>query len=304
MQEIGDNLATMLGGNYINWFSIQGRSYKVIPQVRRRYRVLPDQLKNYYVSTKSGDRCRSAHIGFAPQRTVEPEQLKRFQQLNSATISAVLVPGVTMGQGLDCLEAEAKKAFPKGYTADYAGRIAPIQTGRQRAAGDFLLLDPRDFSRAGRAVRELPRSADHAGERSHVDCGALIFLSLGLATVNIYTQVGLITLIGLISKHGILIVQFANERQREGMSKREAIEEAASVRLRPILMTTARHGAGGGAVAGGPGAGAVSRFDIGLVIFTGMAIGTAFTLFVVPAIYMLLAKEHHEKPLQAEASAA
>jgi len=293
MQDLGEDLATMLGGNYVNWFSIEGRSYKVIPQVERKYRVLAEQLGNYYINTRSNELVPASTV-VSLKQTVEPEQLKRFQQLNSATVSAVLNPGVTMGDGLDFLDRTAAEIFPKGFTADYAGE------SRQYKQEGTALLVTFFFSLI---VIYLVLAAQFESFRDPLImlvsvpmsiCGALIFISLGFATVNIYTQVGLITLIGLISKHGILIVQFANQRQREGEGKRQAVEEAASVRLRPILMTTAAMVLGVVPLLLATGAGAVSRFDIGLVVFTGLTIGTAFTLFVVPAIYMLLAKEHRE----------
>ena len=291
MNEIGANLATMLGGNYVNWFSIQGRSYKVIPQVRRKYRALAEQLKDYYITTSSGELVKLGNL-VSFKQSVEPEQLKRFQQLNSATVSAVLAPGVTMGQGLQFMRETAAKIVPRGYTFDYGGE------SRQYEQEGSALLVTFFFSII---VIYLVLSAQFESFRDPLIMlvsvpmsisGALIFISLGLASINIYTQVGLITLIGLISKHGILIVQFANEMQRHGMSKREAIEEAASVRLRPILMTTGAMVLGVVPLLLATGPGAVSRFDIGLVICSGMAIGTAFTLFVIPAIYMLLGKEH------------
>jgi len=207
----------------------------------------------------------------------------------------VLNPGVTMGDGLDFLDRTAAEIFPKGFTADYAGE------SRQYKQEGTALLVTFFFSLI---VIYLVLAAQFESFRDPLImlvsvpmsiCGALIFISLGFATINIYTQVGLITLIGLISKHGILIVQFANQRQREGESKRQAVEEAASVRLRPILMTTAAMVLGVLPLLLATGAGAVSRFDIGLVVFTGLTIGTAFTLFVVPAIYMLLAKEHRDE---------
>jgi len=300
MRELGENLSTMLGGNYVNWFSIQGRSYKVIPQVSRQDRVLAEQLKNYYINTRGNELVPASSV-VSLEQTVEPEQLKRFQQLNSATVSAVLNPGITMGDGLDFLDRTAREIFPKGFTADYAGE------SRQYKQEGTALLVTFFFSLI---VIYLVLAAQFESFRDPLImlvsvpmsiCGALIFISLGLATLNIYTQVGLITLIGLISKHGILIVQFANQRQREGESKRDAVEEAATVRLRPILMTTAAMVLGVVPLLLATGAGAVSRFDIGLVVFTGLTIGTAFTLFVVPAIYLLLAKEHRGEPSPSQA---
>jgi multidrug efflux pump len=266
----------------------------VIPQVRRRYRVLAQQLKHYYLNTRDGVPVPVSTF-VSLKKTVEPEQLKRFQQLNSATLSAVLAPGTSIGEGLGFLQQKSREIFPKGYTADYAGESRQYQQEGTALLVTFffsiiiiylvLAAQFESFRDPLIMLVSVPMSV----------CGALLFLSLGLASLNIYTQVGLITLIGLISKHGILIVQFANQMQQEGMSKREAIEEAASVRLRPILMTTGAMVLGVVPLLLASGAGAVSRFDIGLVIFTGMSIGTVFTLFIVPTVYMLLAKTHSQE---------
>ena len=303
MQQVGADLASMLGGNYINFFSIQGRSYKVIPQVRQRYRLNPNQLDDYQVRTATGQLVPLSTI-VNLKNTVQPEQLNHFQQLNSATLSAVPMPGVALGQALDFLKAQAQEVFPKGYSYDFAGLSRQYaQEGSALILTFFLAI----------AIIFLVLAAQFESFRDPVVilisvpmsiCGALIFLSLGLASVNIYTQVGLITLIGLISKHGILIVQFANQLQEQGYSKRKAIEEAAGVRLRPILMTTAAMVLGVIPLITASGAGAVSRFDIGLVVASGMTIGTLFTLFVVPAMYMVLARDHHAAPVATKDEAA
>jgi len=223
-----------------------------------------------------------------------PESLNHFQQLNSATISAVPLPGVTLGQALDALKNLAKEILPQGYSIDYAGQSRQyVQESTALIVTFFFALIVIFLSLAAlfESFRDpvivlvsVPMSI----------CGAMIFISLGIggATLNIYTEVGLVTLIGLISKHGILIVQFANDLQREGKSKREAVEEAAGIRLRPILMTTAAMVLGVLPLVTASGAGAVGRFNMGLVISTGIAIGTLFTLFVVPAMYMFLAADH------------
>jgi multidrug efflux pump len=223
-----------------------------------------------------------------------PESLNHFQQLNSATLSAVAAPGISDGQALSALQNITKQVLPAGYSTDYAG---PSRQLIQESSGFlttflfalviiFLCLAAlfESFRDPIIILISVPMSI----------CGALIFISLGVggATLNIYTQVGLVTLIGLISKHGILIVQFANDLQKEGKDKREAIEMAASIRLRPILMTTAAMVLGVIPLVLATGAGAVSRFQTGLVITSGISIGTLFTLFVVPAMYMLLAQEH------------
>ncbi len=293
MQDLGKILAGALSQNYINYFNFAGRSYQVIPQVLRQDRMNNTQLLNYYITTASGasiSLSTLAHI----KNTVEPESLNHFQQLNSATLSAVPFPGITMGQALSALQKMAAEVLPQGYAMDYGGQSrqyiqessALIQTFFFALIIIFLSLAAlfESFRDPLIVLISVPMSI----------CGALIFISLGVGgtSLNIYTEVGLITLIGLISKHGILIVQFANDLQREGKDKREAVVSAASIRLRPILMTTAAMVLGVLPLIIATGAGAVSRFNIGVVIASGISIGTLFTLFVVPAMYMLLAQEH------------
>jgi multidrug efflux pump len=297
MQDVGGALASMLGGGYVNYFSMAGRSYKVIPQVMQRKRLNADQLKEYYINTASGQPIPVSTIAHL-KTTVVPEALNHFQQLNSATISAVPAIGTTQGQALDTLRNIAKDVLPEGYGIDYAGE------SRQFMQESSALLITFAFAMI---IIFLALSALFESFRDPVIvlvsvpmsiCGALIFICLGIgeASLNIYTEVGLVTLIGLISKHGILIVQFANDLQREGKPKRVAIETAAAIRLRPILMTTAAMVLGVLPLVFASGAGAAGRYNIGLVIATGIAIGTLFTLFVVPAMYMLLATEHAPQP--------
>lgn len=296
MQEVGANLGIMLGDNFVNRFSIDGRSYKVIPQVKRRERYNPDQLKNYQIRTKSKEMVPMSTLVDLTQ-SVQPRQLKRFQQLNAATVSGVPAPGVTLGEALDYLRDQAAQRFPKGYTVDYAGQSRQfMQEGSALILTFFLAV----------VIIYLVLAAKYESFRDPLIImlsvpmsisGALIFLTLGFASVNIYTQVGLITLIGLISKHGIIIVQFANDLQEQGRDKFEAASQAASIRLRPILMTTFSTVMGVFPLLIATGPGAVSRFNIGLVITTGMLIGTLFTLFVVPSMYLLLSK-----PRQVEAN--
>jgi multidrug efflux pump len=293
MQQLGEELSVMLGGNFVNRFSIQGRSYKVIPQADRNYRINPEQLALFPVRTSSDELVPlSALVSF--ERSVEPQELKRFQQQNSVTLSAVPAPGVSQGVALEFLRTTAFDLAPKGFSVDYAGPSRQfVQEGNSLILAFFFAI----------IVIYLVLSAQFESFRDPLImlvsvpmsiAGALIFLTLGMATINIYTQVGLITLIGLISKHGILIVEFANQLQREGKSKREAIEEAAAVRLRPILMTTAATVLGVVPLLIATGAGAVSRFNIGLVVATGMSIGTLFTVFVVPAFYLALGKDYQQ----------
>jgi multidrug efflux pump len=295
MSDVGAALATALGGGYVNYFSLSGRSYKVIPQVQQVARLNTDQLLNYYIKTSDGTPITLSTVAKITTKTV-PESLNHFQQLNSATIQGVSV--LATGDALAYLQGVAARVLPQGYTIDYGGQMRQYVQESSGFVATFafaVIIIFLSLSALFESFRDpvvilvsVPMSI----------AGALIFISLGIggATLNIYTQVGLVTLMGLISKHGILIVEFANALQREGRSKREAIEEAAAIRLRPILMTTAAMVLGVVPLITASGAGAVSRFDMGLVIATGLAIGTLFTLFVVPAVYLLIAADHaHER---------
>jgi len=296
MQNIGNVLNAFLSNGYINYFNFSGRSYQVIPQVMRAERLNSDQILNYYINTANGSSVPLSTIAKL-KTTVVPDSLNHFQQLNSATISGVMFPGVTMGEALENLKTIAKQILPQGYSVDYAGQSRQFQQESAALAATFffaliiiylsLAALFESFSDPLIVLISVPMSI----------CGAMIFISLGVGgtNLNIYTEVGLVTLIGLISKHGILIVQFANDLQAEGKSKREAVQEAAGIRLRPILMTTAAMVLGVTPLITATGAGAVSRFNIGLVIASGVSIGTLFTLFVVPAMYMFLAKDRSEK---------
>ncbi|HLQ25593.1 MAG TPA: efflux RND transporter permease subunit [Acidiferrobacterales bacterium] len=304
MRDIGNSLGAMLGGGYVNYFSLAGRSYRVIPQVKQSERLNADQLKDYYINTKNGTAIPVATI-VSLKTGVVPESLNHFQQLNSATISGVPMPGVTLGQTLDTMKSLAKEVLPQGYSVDYAGQ------SRQYEHESSALLVTFAFALI---IIFLALAAQFESFRDPLIilisvpmsiCGAMIFISLGAggASLNIYTEVGLVTLIGLIAKHGILIVQFANDQQREGRSKREAVQMAAGIRLRPILMTTAAMVLGVLPLVTASGAGAVGRFNMGLVIATGISIGTLFTLFVVPAMYMFLAADHAKRRGAEEAPA-
>jgi multidrug efflux pump len=292
MQDIGGALAYSLGGNYINWFSMEGQSYKVIPQLSQKYRLNPQDVQQIYVRTGSGDTIPLSTI-MSVRQVSQPNALTHFQQLNSATIQGVLAPGVTTGQALKYLQEQAKEILPPGMTYDYSGGSRQyIEEGNALIITLFLAL----------IVIYLVLSAQFESFRDPFVvlisvplsiCGALIPLFLGMATINIYTQIGLITLVGLISKHGILMVEFANQLQEEeGLTVRQAIEKAAGIRLRPILMTTAAMVFGMIPLMIASGAGAASRHDIGVVIFFGMLIGTCFTLFIVPTMYTFFAKSH------------
>ncbi|ACC76597.1 efflux RND transporter permease subunit [Paraburkholderia caribensis] len=295
--DVGHTLGAALGGNYVNYFSIAGRSYKVIPQVLQTDRLNPSQVLDYYLRTPDGSVIPASTVTHLKQ-TIVPESINHFQQLNSATISGVLAPGISQGEVLDFLRKATTDVAPTGYTADYSGLSRQFV---QESGGFVITL------LFATIIVFLALAAQFESFRDPVVIlvsvpmalfGALIFINVGLSTLNIYTQVGLVTLMGLVSKHGILIVQFANELQRAGRGKREALEEAAGVRLRPILMTTAAMVLGVLPLVIASGAGAAGRHAMGLVIFSGLSIGTLFTLFVVPAMYMLLGADHHLKSNQ------
>jgi multidrug efflux pump len=291
MAAVGTTLSTLLGGNYVNRFNLEGRSYQVIPQVPRGLRLSPEALEKYYVATTGGRQVPLSTIVSIETKT-NPNSLTHFNQLNSATFQAVPMPGVTVGRAVEFLEEQAKQ-LPAGFSRDFlADARQYVQEGNQLAVTFafalviiFLVLAAQFESLRDPLVIliSVPMAIS----------GALIPLYFGLATINIYTQVGLVTLIGLISKHGILMVEFANELQlKEGLDRRTAIEHAARVRLRPILMTTAAMVAGLLPLLTASGAGAASRFSIGLVVVAGMTIGTLFTLFVLPAVYTMIATDH------------
>ena len=292
LSQAGQDLSTMLGGNYVNRFSIQGRSYKVIPQISRAQRLTPDQLSQIYISA-AGNKLVPLSTFATLKTTSEPRELKKFQQLNAVRIQGVIPPQVPLDKALRVLEDEAKTILPQGYTVDYAGEARQLRVEGSKFLGTFLLsgiLIYLVLSAQFESFRD--PFIILAGSVPLALSGALLFSFLGLTTLNIYSQVGLITLVGLISKNGILIVQFANELQQTGLDKLTAVIQAASTRLRPILMTTAATVIGHFplVLAKGPGAGA--RNSIGIMLVTGMIIGTAFTLFVVPSIYVLVARTH------------
>jgi len=294
MKDIANALTGALSQAYINYFNYAGRSYQVIPQMERDQRQLDNQVLNYYINTATGSPIALSTIAHIQQRVV-PETLNHFQELNSATMVGVPIPGLADGDVLKELQIIAMQTLPQGYEVDYAGPSRQFIQENSALVTTFffaLIIIFLSLSALFESFRDplivmisVPMSI----------CGAMIFICLGIggATLNIYTEVGLVTLIGLISKHGILIVQFANDLQKEGHSKRDAVEMAAAIRLRPILMTTAAMVLGVVPLIMATGAGAVSRYNIGLVIASGISIGTLFTLFVVPAMYLFLATAHH-----------
>jgi multidrug efflux pump len=289
LSQTGRDLSTLLGGNFVNRFSIQGRSYKVIPQVKRTERLTPDQLEDIHVTGRDG-RLVSLST-FADLRTsTEPRELKRFQQLNAVRIQGVIPPGVSLDQALGALETEARKILPPGFTIDYAGQSRQLRTEGGRFLAIFLLSAILIYLVLAAQFESFRDPfVILAGSAPLALCGALFFSFMGFTTLNIYSQVGLITLVGLVAKNGILIVQFANQLRDQGVEKLQAVIDAAGTRLRPILMTTAATVFGHLPLifASGPGAGA--RNTIGIMLVSGMIIGTVFTLFVVPSIYMLVA---------------
>jgi multidrug efflux pump len=303
--DVGSALGALLGGGYLNYFSLDGRSYKVIPQVQQANRLTTDQLLDYYIPTASGTPVPLSTVATMTTKTI-PESLNHFQQLNAARITGVPMPGVSIGDALTYLQGLAKRTLPQGYLVDYAGQSRQYiqeSTGFLATFAFALIVIFLALAALFESFRD-PLIILISVPMSLV--GALTFIALGVghATLNIYTEVGLVTLMGLISKHGILIVEFANAQQLEGKTRREAIEAAAGIRLRPILMTTAAMVFGVVPLLVASGAGAVSRFQLGLVIATGLGIGTMFTLFVVPAFYVLLAADHSKARQDAEDRAA
>jgi len=299
MSQVGRDLSVMLGGNFVNRFSIDGRSYKVIPQITRTERLTPEQLESVYVTGPNGKLVPLSTFA-SIQTTTEPRELTRFQQLNAVRLQGVIPPNVALEDALGFLEAEARKILPNGYTIDYAGESRQLRTESGKFLGVFLLSAILIFLVLAAQFESFRDPlVILAGSAPLALTGALMFTFLGFTSINIYSQVGLITLVGLVAKNGILIVEFANHLQQSGLGKVQAVIEAATTRLRPILMTTAATVFGHLPLilARGPGAGA--RNSIGITLVSGMIIGTVFTLFVVPAIYTVLAKVHSREEAEA-----
>ena len=296
LQQVGADLGVLLGGNYVNRFSIQGRSYKVIPQLKRENRLDPDQLGSIYVSGPDKQLIQLSTFATLKHST-EPREIKRFQQLNSAKISGILPPGITVDQALKVLEKRAAEILPRGYVIDYAGESRQLrQEGNTLVTTMILSFLLIFLVLAAQFESFRDPFIILFGSVPLALSGALLFSFLGATSINIYSQVGLITLVGLIAKNGILIVEFANNLQEGGLDKWHAILAASGTRLRPILMTTAATVMGHTPLilASGPGAGA--RNSIGIVLVSGMVIGTLFTLFVVPSIYLLVSKNKKANP--------
>jgi len=323
LSQAGQDLSTMLGGNYVNRFSIQGRSYKVIPQVKRTNRQTADQLAGIYITGSTqpsgnsaydptgaavdgmGQQARDRLVPLSTfatiQTSAQPRELKKFQQLNAVRIQGVIPPPVPLDQALTFLENESRAILPQGVTIDYAGESRQLRVEGSRFLTTFLLSGILIYLVLAAQFESFRDPfIVLAGSVPLAISGALLFSFLGFTTLNIYSQVGLITLVGLVSKNGILIVQFANHLQETGLDKLHAVVEAAGTRLRPILMTTAATVVGHMPLvfATGPGAGA--RNSIGIMLVSGMIIGTIFTLFVVPSIYVLVARKHVAIPTETE----
>jgi multidrug efflux pump len=293
MSDIGSTLGIMVGGGLVNRFSLEGRSYEVVPQVTRADRLNAEELGKYYVRSSGGQMVPLSSV-VKVEYGVDPNALTRYNQLNSATFQAVAMPGVSMGEAMSFLEKLAAEQLPAGFSHDYLSETRQLKTEGNQLTVTFvfaLIVIFMVLAAQFESIRD-PLVIMIAVPMSVF--GALLPLFFGVSSLNIYSQVGLVTLIGLITKHGILMVEFAREMQiNEAVDRRGAIEHAARVRLRPILMTTAAMVVGLVPLLTAAGAGAASRFSIGIVIVAGMLIGTLFTLFVLPAVYTVLAKDHY-----------
>src|SRR5215469_12154966 len=306
MQQVGADLTAAIGGNFVNRFNISGRSYKVIPQIKRVDRLNPQQLENIYVTGPNNKLIPLSTVATIKHKTVA-RSLNRMQQLNAVTISGV--PARSIDATLKFLEDEASKILPKGYVIDYTGESRQLRTEGDKFVPVFVLAIVLIFLVLAAQFNSFRDPfIVLLGSVAPALFGAVIFMFLKMpfgtfftngwtTSLNIYSQVGLVTLVGLVSRNGILIVQFANEMQRKGMNKLAAVAQAARIRLRPILMTSVATVAGHFPLTLVSGAGAAARNSIGLVLVGGMTIGTIFTLFIVPSLYMLLAREHHGKSL-------
>jgi multidrug efflux pump len=293
MTQVGTALGGLLGGGYTNYFSLDSRSYKVTAQVQQKSRLTVDQVMNFQIATVNNIPVPLSAIGHVRTETV-PETVPHFQQVNSATISGVPALGVSQAAALEALRELARRTLPSDVTIDYAGPLRQLVQESSGFIATFVLALVIIFLCLAALFESFRDPLVILVSIPMSVAGALVFISLGVggASLNIYTEVGLVTLMGLISKHGILIVEVANMAQQEGKSKLEAIIYAAGLRLRPILMTTAAMVLGVVPLITAAGAGAASRFNMGLVIATGLSIGTVFTLFVLPAVYLAIAAHH------------
>jgi multidrug efflux pump len=303
LQTVGQDLGSAVGGNYVNRFAIGGRSYKVIPQLLRSERLNPEQLEDIHVTGPNGQLIPLSSIATL-RSTVTPRTLNRFQQLNAVKLSGVAIR--PLDQALGLLEDEAAKILPKGYTIDYTGESRQLRTEGNRFLPAFLLAVVLIFLVLAAQFNSFRDPfVILAGSVPLGMFGATVMMFLKMpnpnipsftdgwtTTLNVYSQVGLVTLVGLVAKNGILVVEFANKLQEQGLGKLEAVRNAAVTRLRPILMTSVATVAGHFPLTLVTGPGAEARNSIGLVLVAGMAVGTAFTLFFLPAIYVLIARDH------------
>src|SRR5213595_1094135 len=306
MQQVGADMSAAIGGNFVNRFNIAGRSYKVIPQVKRVDRLNPEQLENIYVTGPNNQLVPLSTVATIRHHTVA-RSLNRMQQLNAVAISGV--PTRSLDTALKFLEDEARKILPKGYVLDYTGESRQLRTEGDKFTAVFLLAIILIFLVLAAQFNSFRDPfIILLGSVPLAMFGALLFTFLKMpfgkfwtdsftTTLNIYSQVGLVTFVGLVAKNGILIVEFANKLQIGGRTKLDAVAQAARIRLRPIMMTSVPTVAGHFPLTLVSGAGAAARNSIGLVLVGGMTIGTIFTLFIVPSLYMLIAKEHHEGSL-------
>ncbi|HNC23833.1 MAG TPA: efflux RND transporter permease subunit, partial [Opitutaceae bacterium] len=300
LSSVARDLGAMLGGGYVNRFVNDGRSYRVIPQVERGSRLSAEQLLDYHVRGPNGQLIPLSTIATLRQ-TVEPRSLNRFQQLNSVKITGV---GPSIDNALRKLEAKAAEILPPGYSIDYGGQSRQLRTeggALWKVAALAVLLIFLVLAAQFNSFRD--PFIILLGSVPLAVMGALLPIFLWKTTLNIYSQIGLITLVGLIAKNGILIVEFANTLQEQGVAKVDAIRRAAATRLRPVLMTSAATVFGHIMLIFVTGPGAAARNSIGWVLVVGMAVGTVFTLFVVPAFYMLIARNHVRDRAAAEAAA-
>ncbi|MDD2862660.1 MAG: efflux RND transporter permease subunit, partial [Acidiphilium sp.] len=293
MSQVGAALTQALGGLYVNYFSLDDRSYEVIPQVSQSNRLNSSQLLDYPITSVNGVPIPLSAVAHITNQVI-PESVNHFQQLNSATIQGVAAPGVSQGETVTVLDRIAKKLLPPtGYDVDYGGPMRQFVEEQSGFLGTFGFAVVVIFLALAALFNSFRDPLIILVSVPMSIAGALIFIYLGFGlSLNIYTEVGLVTLMGLISKHGILIVEVANEAQIAGMTKREAIEHAVGIRLRPILMTTSAMVLGVVPLIIATGAGAAARYNMGMVIATGLAIGTLFTLFVLPAVYLLIGQRH------------
>ena len=302
MQQISSTLGSFLSGATITRVDVDGRAYKVISQVKRDDRLSPESFQNYYLTASNGQSVPLSSV-ISMKLETQPTSLPRFSQLNSAEISAVPMPGTSSGDAIAWLQQHATDNLPQGYTFDFKSEARQLVQEGNALAVTFALAVIIIFLVLAiqfESIRDpmvIMISVPLAVSGALVSLNILSFFSIAGTTLNIYSQVGLITLVGLITKHGILMCEVAKEEQLNGKTRIEAITHAAKVRLRPILMTTAAMVAGLIPLLYATGAGAVSRFSIGIVIVAGLSIGTIFTLFVLPVVYSYVATEHKPLPV-------